>query len=74
MVKAPPQDAHHLIAIDDHKMFIQQYRKIGFRQLELRDEKTHRPNMAVVDALGFVASQDMLFHVDLPEWARLRGR
>ena len=54
-------------------MFIQQYRKIGFRQLEVGDDKTHR-DLAVVDALGFVASHDMLFHVDLPEWARLRGK
>ena len=74
VVKAPPHDAHHLIALDDHKTFILQYRKIGFRQLELRDEQTHRPNMAVVDALGLDEVHDMLFHVDLPEWAKLRGK
>jgi hypothetical protein len=75
VVKAVPQDAQHRIALDDHRAFIEQYRKIGFRQEDsatvLADQ---RANVALLNEMGFKEAEDTLFRMDLAVWSKRRGR
>lgn len=74
VVKAVPQDAQHRFARDDHRSFMEQYRKIGFRQQDpTRTRDDGGLNHALLEELGFSAGQDTLFRMDLAQWARRRG-
>ena len=73
VVKAPPVDAQHKVAMDDRRGFIEQYRKIGFREQlvdgtpdEVLDETLERQ-------LGLELGVDTLLVLDLARWARRRA-
>ena len=75
VVKAPPIDAQHQVALDDRRSFIEQYRKIGFReQLPGAPDPNQALDQELTAALGFEPGADTLLVLDLEQWARRRGR
>jgi hypothetical protein len=62
--------------MDDRRGFIEQYRKIGFRE----ELAAGVPGAALLDddgltvALGLVRGVDTLLVLDLGRWSRRRGR
>jgi hypothetical protein len=75
VVKAPPVDAQHKVAMDDRRGFIEQYRKIGFRE-QLADGSAveEPPDDEMTQALGLERGIDTLLVLDLHRWSRRRGR
>lgn len=74
IVKAPPHDASHEVAMDDRRSFIEQYRKIGFREQLARDPPTGALiDKALTKALAFKPNEDTLLVLDLEQWAKRRG-
>ena len=75
-MKAPPVDAQHKVAMDDRRGFIEQYRKIGFRE----ELATGAPGEDLLDddgltvTLGLDRGVDTLLVLDLGRWSRRRGR
>jgi GNAT superfamily N-acetyltransferase len=73
IVKAPPVDAQHKVAMDDRRAFIEQYRKIGFRE-QLVDRADEALDETLTRSLGLELGVDTLLVLDLQRWARRRGR
>jgi hypothetical protein len=73
VVKAPPVDAQHKVAMDDRRGFIEQYRKIGFRE-QLVDTPDEVLDEVLTRNLGLEIGVDTLLVLDLQRWARRRGR
>ncbi|HVG87114.1 MAG TPA: hypothetical protein VM820_21500 [Vicinamibacterales bacterium] len=67
IVKAPPKGQAHHVARDDRQAFVEQYKKIGFRDAR-PDSKSGVP--ALCQVLGYEAAKDTLFVLDLKQWAR----
>jgi hypothetical protein len=67
VVKGVPHDAQHQIALDDRRSFIQQYRKMGFRQ------QTTAENTELLCELGYDPEADTLFTMNLSMWNQRRG-
>jgi GNAT superfamily N-acetyltransferase len=75
VVKAPPVDAQHALALDDRRSFIEQYRKIGYREQLPGDNRPGDPtDAALVDTLGLDPAVDTLLVLDFELWSRRRGR
>lgn len=76
VVKDPVSVSGHQMPLDDVRMFVDQYRKIGFRQRILDDKEAPlSPDArALVEALRFCARRDTLLELDLAEWTWRRGR
>jgi hypothetical protein len=75
VVKAPPVDAQHRVAMDDRRGFIEQYRKIGFREQLAEGAPGEEPLDATLTlALGLERGVDTLLVLDLNRWSRRRGR
>ncbi len=72
IVKAPPVDAQHKVAMDDRRGFIEQYRKIGFRE-QLVDTQDEALDETLTRNLGLEMGVDTLLVLDLQRWARRRG-
>ena len=62
IVKAPPKGQAHRVARDDRQAFVEQYKKIGFRDAR-PDSKSGVP--ALCQVLGYEAAKDTLFVLDL---------
>ena len=73
VVKAPPVDAQHKVAMDDRRAFIEQYRKIGFRE-QLVDRPDEVLDEVLTHNLQLEIGVDTLLVLDLQRWARRRGR
>ena len=75
VVKAPPVDAQHALALDDRRAFIEQDRKIGYReQLPETDTDEDPLDAVLVEALGLDRGADTLLVLDFDCWSRRRGR
>jgi hypothetical protein len=73
VVKAPPVDAQHKVAMDDRRAFIEQYRKIGFRE-QLFDSPDEALDETLTHDHGLELGVDTLLVLDMQLWARRRGR
>jgi hypothetical protein len=74
VVKAVPHDAQHKVALDDHRSFIEQYRKIGFRQQNAAGTAPRTgANERLLQELGYQRREDTLFRLDLAQWKERRG-
>lgn len=69
VVKLPPAGLRHQVARDDRLAFMQQYRKIGFRE-QLWQDGAHdgAVDKALCEKLGFIAGQDTLLVLELEQW------
>jgi hypothetical protein len=76
VVKEPVHVGGHRIPLDDVRMFVDQYRKIGFRQriLDGKEGSLSTDATKLLEALGFSRGGDTLLELDLTEWTRRRGR
>ena len=75
VVKAPPVDAQHQVALDDRRGFIEQYRKIGFREQLANSAGGEAPlDAALGAALGLKPGVDTLLALEFDRWSRRRGR
>jgi len=65
VVKAPREGQRHQVARDDRRSFLEQYRKIGFRedQAHLQDESP------LCTAFGYDPELDVILTLDLEQWA-----
>ena len=70
VVKAPPEDSRTQVAIDDYRSFVEQYRKMGFRQ-RLRGEPDAGPlDETLIATLGYREEEDTLLVLDLARWVQ----
>ena len=75
VVKAPPVDAQHALALDDRRAFIEQYPEVGYReQLPETDTDEDPLDAVLVEALGLDRGADTLLVLDFDRWSRRRGR
>ena len=70
VVKAPPEGQRHQVARDDRESFVEQYRKMGFREARPGDDGGSRHDARLCTQLGYNASEDTLLVLDLEQWAR----
>jgi hypothetical protein len=74
IVKAPPREAQHQVARDDQRSFIEQYRKMGFRQRLARGgDGEPRLDKRFLQLLRCDWSSDAIFHLDLKQWVQTRA-
>ena len=72
VVKRVPPEADHQIALDDRVAFINQYRKIGFRQQPPGHAGVARRDAEILNKLGYQPA-DTLFTLNLKAWGDRRG-
>ena len=53
IVKMPPEGSRHQVALDDRHGFLEQYRKIGFREQHGKTSETVALDQALCDELGY---------------------
>jgi hypothetical protein len=69
IVKMPPEGSRHQVALDDRHAFLEQYRKIGFREQRGQTVETAALDQALCDELGFEPEKgDTLLSLDLKQW------
>jgi hypothetical protein len=72
IVKMPPVGQRNKVALDDRRAFLQQYRKIGFREQRLGHAGDPAAGGALdavlCQELGFNEGDDMLLALDLRQW------
>jgi GNAT superfamily N-acetyltransferase len=71
VVKAPPDGRRHQVARDDRQGFVDQYRKIGFREARPGEQGERSPvDLDLCRQLGYDEAEDTLLVLDLAQWAR----
>ncbi len=78
IVKMPPVGMRHQVALDDRRGFLEQYRKIGFREQRWDDVNAGDPTGDPLDSvlcqeLGFHRTDDTLLSLDLKQWKQRQG-
>jgi hypothetical protein len=74
IVKMPPVGERNKIELDDRRAFLQQYRKIGFREQRLGHANAGDPatggalDAVLCQELGFQETDDTLLSLDLKQW------
>jgi hypothetical protein len=74
IVKMPPVGQRHKVALDDRLAFLQQYRRIGFREQRLGHANAGDPatggalDAVLCQELGFQKTDDTLLSLDLKQW------
>jgi hypothetical protein len=74
----PPVGMRHQVALDDRRAFLEQYRKIGFREQRWDDVNADDPTGDSLDSvlcqeLGFHRTDDTLLSLDLKQWKQRQG-
>jgi hypothetical protein len=70
IVKMPPVGLRHKVALDDRRAFLEQYRKIGFREQRRGDARGEALDAVLCAELGFHEADDTLLSLDLKQWRR----
>jgi hypothetical protein len=66
VVKAPPPGQANQVARDDRRAFVEQYKKIGFREVQPDDERKKSLDMELCRALNYAEAEDTLLTRPLP--------
>jgi hypothetical protein len=65
VVKAPLGDRRTQVARDDRKAFMEQYRKMGFREVRPDQAQLSAADRSWFNVLGYKHEQDTLFELEL---------
>ena len=68
VVKAPPPDSRTQVAIDDYRAFVEQYKKMGFRQRLRGEPGGGALDDGIIGQLGYNEIEDTLLVLDLARW------
>ncbi len=68
VVKAPPGDSRTQVALDDYRAFVEQYKKIGFRQRLRGEPGGDALDEGMIGLLGYNENEDTLLVLDLGRW------